>query len=156
MSTESKQILTSTVAQQTVPIGLERGPVLVSIRHVWCVGIEMFEGGLQSEKDVEAQEGCQPVSPTIPVCFSLIDPASSHLFVTVVFRVVALHQSASFQTLRHILDHSVQRILRWLKTRLKRAHHLSCHVNIKGGGVVGVREVRWFFKVFWEEGLGCF
>ena len=60
VSTESKQTSTSTVAQQTVPIG----------RHVWCVGIEMFEGGLQSEKDVEAEEGCQQYHPQSLCCQS--------------------------------------------------------------------------------------
>ena len=42
---------------------------------------EMFEGGLQSEKDVEA-EGVVGDTPRNFCIFSLVDPASSHILVS--------------------------------------------------------------------------
>ena len=42
---------------------------------------EMFEGGLQSEKDVEAEGGCQRYPHNFCI-FNSVDPASSHILVS--------------------------------------------------------------------------
>ena len=66
------------------------------------------------------------IPPTISVFFSLIDPASSHMFVTVAFSLLP------FISLHLDPDSCLITCPRpaWLKTRLKRAHHLSYHVNM--------------------------
>ena len=42
---------------------------------------EMFEGGLQSEQDVEAEGGCQRYPHNVCL-FNSVDPASSHILVS--------------------------------------------------------------------------
>ena len=55
---------------------------------------EMFEGGLQSEEDVEAEGGVSDTSHNFCV-FNLVDPACSHMLVSVCIRSKHLYTSSA-------------------------------------------------------------